>query len=128
MPSYKIAMIGDDSTVSGFRAAGVLGFPVYDSAQALDELKRMAQSGKYAIIFITENLASPILADISRIPTGTVPAIIVIPDQGGARGIGFAKIRGAVEKALGIDLLGKELQTSMRAEPGREKEDGRKDR
>jgi hypothetical protein len=52
-----------------------------------------------------------------------VPAIIVVPDQGGARGIGFEKIRSAVEKALGLDLLGKEEQPA--AESGREREDGR---
>ncbi len=107
MPSYKIAMIGDSSTVSGFAAAGVVGFPAYQSAEALSELKRLVQSREYAIIFITENLAEPILADISRLPAASMPAIIVIPDQGGARGIGYKKIRVAVEKALGIDLLGK---------------------
>ena len=123
MPSYKIAMIGDESTVSGFRAAGVTGVPISTSAEALETLKRMAKSGDFAIVFITESLAAPILADISRIPTGSVPAIIVVPDQGGARGIGFAKIRGAVEKALGLDLLGKEEQPA--AESGREREDGR---
>ena len=129
MPSYKIAKIGDESTVSGFRAAGVAGFPLYSSAEASKALRDMAASGEYAIIFITEGLAAPILADISKIPTGSVPAIIVVPDQGGAKGIGFAKIRGAVEKALGLDLLGKEEQTAAVEPParesGREREDGR---
>jgi V/A-type H+-transporting ATPase subunit F len=125
MPSYKIAMIGDESTVSGFRAAGVAGVPVYTSAEALETLMAMAKSREYAIIFITESLAAPVLADISRIPTGSVPAIIVVPDQGGSKGIGFAKIRNAVEKALGLDLLGKEEQPQAQAESGREKEDGR---
>ncbi len=135
MPSYKIAMIGDESTVSGFRAAGVAGVPIYSSTEALETLREMAASGEYAIIFVTESLAAPILQDISRIPTGAVPAIIVVPDQGGAKGIGFAKIRGAVEKALGLDLLGKEEQpAAAEAAPGdstaaqgsgREREDGR---
>jgi V/A-type H+-transporting ATPase subunit F len=108
MPSYKIAMIGDASTVSGFAAAGVSGFPAYAGGDTLALLTRLASSGEYAVIFITEGLAEPILAEISRVRTGSVPAIIIIPDQGGARGIGFKKIQIAVEKALGIDLLGKE--------------------
>jgi hypothetical protein len=37
-----------------------------------------------------------------------VPAVVVVPDQGGSRGIGFRKIQTAVEKALGLDLLGKQ--------------------
>jgi V/A-type H+/Na+-transporting ATPase subunit F len=128
-------MIGDGSTVSGFAAAGVEGFPAYDSAEALATLRRLAQAGEYAIIFVTEGLAEPVLADIARIPTGSVPAIIVVPDQGGARGIGFRKISSAVEKALGIDLLGKQSANSAAgaaeaapggaADAGRESEDGR---
>ena len=126
MPSYKIAMIGDHSTVSGFAAAGVAGFPAYESGEALRLLRELAGSGDYAIIFVTEGLAEPILSEISRIPTGSVPAIIVVPDQGGARGIGFRKISAAVEKALGIDLLGKQGPGAAGAAPsGRESEDGR---
>ena len=110
MPSYRIAMIGDASTVRGFGGAGVEGFPTTTSKDALERLRGLAASGNYAIIFVTEGLAEPILSDIARIPTGSVPAIIVVPDQDGARGIGFRKIQGAVEKALGIDLLGKEIR------------------
>ena len=110
MPSYKIAMIGDSSTVRGFAGAGVVGFPTYQSREALERLRALASSGDYAIIFVTETLAEPVLSDITRIPTGSVPAIIVVPDQSGARGVGFRKIQSAVEKALGIDLLGKEIR------------------
>jgi V/A-type H+-transporting ATPase subunit F len=122
MRSYKIAMIGDDSTVRGFAAAGIVGYPVVESSAALRTLADLARSGEYAIVFISENLAEPILGDISRISSGksvmgaqgagspsvTVPSVVVIPDQSGSRGIGFEKIRRAVEKALGIDILGKE--------------------
>jgi V/A-type H+-transporting ATPase subunit F len=123
MRSYKIAMIGDDSTVSGFAAAGVVGYPVAESSEALRTLDGLARSGEYAIVFISEDLAGPILPEISRISAGKsgigaqgagsalpgdVPSIVVIPDQSGSRGIGFEKIRSAVEKALGIDILGKE--------------------
>jgi len=108
MSAYKIAMIGDSSTVNGFSAGGVVGFPAYQSGEALSILKELSASRKYAIIFITESLAENILDEISDIPTGSVPAIIIIPDQSGSKGIGYKKIKGAVEKAIGIDLLGKE--------------------
>jgi len=122
MRSYKIAMIGDDSTVRGFSAAGVVGYPAVESSDALRTLIDLTRSGDYAIVFISENLAEPILGEISRISSGrsgmgtqgagspsvTVPSVVVIPDQSGSRGIGFEKIRRAVEKALGIDILGKD--------------------
>lgn len=108
--TYYIAMIGDSSTVRGFAAGGVHAYPAATSEQALTTLRELLAGGSYAIIFITEALAEPILDTISRLRTGTVPAVIIVPDQAGARGIGFEKIRLAVERAIGIDLLGQARQ------------------
>ena len=108
METYSIAMIGDQATVGGFVAGGVSGYPATSSSRALELLHELRDTGEFAIIFITETLAEPILDDLGKIETGTVPAIVVIPDQSGARGIGFEKIRIAVERAIGIDLLGNE--------------------
>lgn len=104
--TYHIAMIGDSSTVRGFAAGGVHAYPAAASEQALATLRELVAGGKYAIIFITEALAEPILDTISRLRTGAIPAVIVVPDQSGARGLGFEKTRLAVERAIGIDLLG----------------------
>jgi len=108
--TYFIAMIGDSSTVRGFAAGGVHAYPAATSEQALTTLRELMAGGRYAIVFITEALAEPILDTISRLRTGTVPAVIIVPDQSGARGIGFEKIRLAVERAIGIDLLGQARQ------------------
>ena len=108
MSTYKIAMIGDSSTVAGFSAGGVIGFPTTQSEEALTKLKTLIDSNEFAIVFITETLAEPILDEISGMETGSIPAIIVIPDQSGSKGIGFLKIKNAIEKAIGIDLLGKD--------------------
>ena len=104
--TFHIAMIGDSSTVRGFAAGGVHAYPAAASDEALATLRELVDGGRYAIIFITEALAGPILDTISRLRTGAVPAVIVVPDQSGARGIGFEKTRLAVERAIGIDLLG----------------------
>ena len=101
-------MIGDRSTVSGFAAGGVVGYAIAESREALDLLRELVKSKEYAIIYITERLAESILSEISAIETGAVPAIIIIPDQSGTREIGFKRIRLSIEKALGIDVLGKE--------------------
>lgn len=108
--TFNIAMIGDSSTVRGFAAGGVHPYPAAESEQALATLRELVAGGKYAIIFITEALAEPILDTISRLRTGAIPAVIVVPDQSGARGLGFEKTRLAVERAIGIDLLGQTRQ------------------
>ena len=104
--TFHIAMIGDSSTVRGFSAGGVHAYPAAESEEALATLRKLVAMDQYAVIFITEALAAPIVDTISRVRTGSVPAVIVVPDQSGARGIGFEKTRLAVERAIGIDLLG----------------------
>ena len=113
--TFSIAMIGDSSTVRGFAAGGVHAYPAAAIDQALATLRELVAGGRYAIIFITEALAEPILDTISRLRTGAVPAVIVVPDQSGARGIGFEKTRLAVERAIGIDLLGQTRARNARA-------------
>ena len=104
--SYHLAMIGDASTVRGFGAGGVRAYPADSSDEALRLIRELVGTGEFAVIYITEALAEPILDDIRRIETGAVPAVIVVPDQSGARGIGYERVRSAVERAIGIDLLG----------------------
>ena len=106
--NYRIAIIGDSSTVIGFSAAGIEGFPVYESQDALNKIKELTATGEYAIIFVAETLAEPFLDELSSIDTGDITSVILIPDQSGAKGYGFEKIRNQVERALGIDILGKE--------------------
>ena len=104
--TYRIAMIGDSSTVRGFSAGGIDPYPAEDSVQASRCLEELVEQQEHAIIFITETLAESIIDNITRIKSGPVPAVIIIPDQSTTKGIGYEKIRFAVERAIGIDLLG----------------------
>ena len=99
-------MIGDSSTVRGFSAGGVDPYPAVDSTQALRFLQKLVDRHEHAIIFITEVLAESILNNITRMKSGPIPAVIIVPDQSKSKGIGYKKIRLAVERAIGIDLLG----------------------
>ena len=104
--TYRIAMIGDSSTVRGFSAGGIDPYSADNSVQALRFLEQLIDQQEHAIIFITETLAESIIDNITRIKNGPVPAVIIIPDQSKSKGIGYEKIRFAVERAIGIDLLG----------------------
>ena len=106
MSAYQLAMIGDASTVRGFAAGGVRAFPADSSAEALVRIRELAGGDEFAVIYVTEALAEPIIDEIGALETGAVPAVIVVPDQSGAKGIGYERVRAAVERAIGIDLLG----------------------
>ena len=101
---YKIAVIGDRDSVLGFRALGLDVFPTEDADTGRKTLHRLAQEG-YAAIYITEQLAQHLTAEIARYKDAPLPAVILIPGREGSLGIGTAGVHAAAEKAVGADIL-----------------------
>lgn len=103
---YKIAVMGDRDSVSGFQALGLNVFFCGggDEQDAKQLLHRLAQS-EYAVIYMTEQLAQELSAEISKYKDRVTPAIILIPGKGGSLGLGRASIKDAVERAVGADII-----------------------
>lgn len=102
---YKIGMIGDRASVSGFMA---LGFAVHEASNAPDAaalLHKLVKTDEYAVIFITEDLAMQIEEDMAKYKDRPLPAIVSVPGQSGSTGYGMANIKDAVERAVGADIL-----------------------
>ena len=99
----KIAIIGDGDSVLAFKAVGIDAYPVSDGAQAGEILKKLAKS--YAIIFVTDVIAKQIDEIINRYVASTYPIIMSVPSKSGSNGYGMEKIKQAMEKALGVDIL-----------------------
>ena len=101
---YKIAVVGDKDSVLGFKA---LGLDVH-SVDSVDEAKKAVHSlakENCAIIYLTEQLAAQMQAEIARYKDSLTPAIILIPGKEGSLGIGMANVKTAVERAVGADIL-----------------------
>ena len=101
---YKIGVLGDKDSVLGFKALGLDVFP----AESLDQAKRTLHElarGEYAIIYLTEQYAAGMQAEIDRYKDELTPAIILIPGKEGSLGIGMANVKRAVERAVGADIL-----------------------
>jgi len=105
---YKIAVIGDRESVLSFMALGFSVHEVENSDEAASILNSLAKSEKYAIIYITEQYAMQIEAEIAKYKDLSLPAIICIPNQNGTTGYGMANVKKAVERAVGTDILFKD--------------------
>ena len=104
MSSYKIAVLGDKDSVLGFKALGLDVFP----AETADEAKKILHDlakGNYAVVYLTEQYAAHMEAEVSRYKDELTPAIILIPGKEGSLGIGMANVKSAVERAVGADIL-----------------------
>lgn len=100
---YKIAVLGDRDSVMGFKALGLDTFFVEEAEEARHTLHRVAKED-YAIVYITEQLAQLIPADIARYKTETTPAVILIPGKTGSLGLGAQALQTAIERAVGADI------------------------
>ena len=100
---YKIAVLGDRDSIMGFKALGLDTHFVETTEEARHTLHRLAKE-EYAIIYITEQLAADIAADIGRYKTSVTPAVILIPGKNGSLGMAAQALQSAVERAVGADI------------------------
>ena len=106
--SERLAIIGSHDSILGFKALGLDCFSVESPQDALQVLRDLIATGKgYAAIYLTDDLASPIDADIEELKKGIplIPILVIIPSQKGSLDMATVKIRKMVEKALGTDLF-----------------------
>lgn len=99
----KMAVLGDGDSVLAFSSVGIEAFPVCDDEQAKNTLKLLAKN--YSIIFITEDVAKNVSEVIDRYNSTPYPIILPIPSGKDSNGYGMQRIKQAMYKALGVDLL-----------------------
>lgn len=100
----RIAVVGDGTSVAGFRPFGFTVFAV-EPAGAARELWDELTAGEYAVVLVTE----PVFAAVSDLAAGivdaSVPALTVIPGAGSGGGVGQEKLDRAIERALGTTVF-----------------------
>ena len=101
---YKIAALGDKDSIYGFASLGVSIFPADDAATGIRILRRLADA-EYAVVYITEQLASTMSAELERFASLSLPAVIPIPGVRGNTGLGLDNVSKFVEKAVGSDII-----------------------
>ena len=101
---YKIAVLGDYASIYGFAALGLDTFPV-DTQEEGEQVLKNLSSGDYAVIYITEALASQLKREVQKLNGQISPAVIQIPGVYGNTGAGIAGVKANVEQAVGSDIL-----------------------
>jgi len=100
----KIAVLGDTESIKGFAAVGLDIFPCDHDDDAPSVFKRIVDAD-YGVIYITEHMASLLSKEIEKTDECLTPSVVPIPGAGGNTGIGTARLKEAVEKAVGSDII-----------------------
>lgn len=101
---FKIGVVGDKDSILAFKALGIDVYPVVGSEEGRKAIDKMAAE-RYAIIFVTEQIAKDLDETIERYNRELIPAVILIPSNQGSLNIGMQRINDNVEKAVGVNIL-----------------------
>ncbi len=100
----KSAVLGDYDSIYGFAALGLDIFPVKEEAEASAKLRELS-NGKYAVVYVTEQMSTLLSTQIAQHNESIIPAIIPIPGVAGNTGIGMNNVKKYVEQAVGSDII-----------------------
>ena len=104
-----VAIVGDATSVAGFRPLGFAVFPVEHPEDARRLWPELAGAGApYSVVFVTEPVYFALEDLIGETADRSLPAVTVIPGVGSAGGVGQEKLTRAVERALGTKMLTEE--------------------
>lgn len=100
----KICVLGDSESIKGFAALGLEVFICEDQNTAENVFKKVSSEG-YGVIYITEKLCQVLEKDIEKTDRQIGVNVVPIPGVTGNNGIGIARLKAAVEKAVGSDII-----------------------
>lgn len=116
MASAQLAVIGDPATVEAFGALGVEAVPVTDVDSARQAVAQRL-SPRYGALFVTEAVFEAAAERIAAAADEPVPAVTIIPHAGGPAGVGGARLKRIIVKAVGSEVVIREEDGSAGAAP-----------
>ncbi|MCH5164619.1 MAG: V-type ATP synthase subunit F [Clostridiales bacterium] len=104
MTEGKIAVIGEKQIVTAFKAIGFDTFFADNALVTTDILRNLVKENTYAVIFITEDVASQMSDTLEILKSRSYPIVVPLPTLT-PNGYGMECIKKDVEKAIGVDIL-----------------------
>lgn len=103
--SKRIAFIGELDTVLPFQPLDVDVFPLDTGEEVAEKLDELVKSGKYGIIFVTENFHEDIEEIQAEIAYQPIPTVVLVPEIRGSRELGVEALRETITRAIGRDIM-----------------------
>lgn len=109
---YRVAIIGPEAVVSGFKMLGVEVFPARSSEELVEtflDLQKKTMDTKsdnrYACVIVMEDLLENVSQEeYARMTREALPALVSLPGIKGSSGVSSRRLKALTERAIGTDL------------------------
>lgn len=104
----KAVAIGERGLILGFKGVGVEVLPVEGAESFKRELLRTARDPGVALVLVTESIAALDPEALREFRALSAAILTTIPTHQGSTHFSFQEMRSAVERSIGVDMLGKD--------------------
>ncbi|MFH1451340.1 MAG: V-type ATP synthase subunit F [bacterium] len=101
----KIAILGNQETILGFKALGVDVFGVREEKEAEKVLENIYGKKEYAVLIITEDWFLKLNEKLKSFSKEPLPALVSIPSLGTSKNAAQTELKKIIEQAIGSDIF-----------------------
>ncbi|HBA53285.1 V-type ATP synthase subunit F [Syntrophorhabdus aromaticivorans] len=104
----KAVAVGEKHLILGFKGVGFEIMVIEEADRLSRALALLAADAEVCLVLITESLAEKAPQALDEFREKSPAILTVIPTHEESRHASFAQMRKAIERSMGLDLLGKE--------------------
>lgn len=111
---YRIAIVGPEEIISGFRMLGTHIFHACSGKEVVErviELQKKSNNAKeeeerYGVVMVIESLLKEVSKEeYAKMTKYPLPAIVVLPGTEGSSGRSRERLKELTERAVGTDIM-----------------------
>jgi V/A-type H+-transporting ATPase subunit F len=104
----RIVALGPAEEMAPYLAMGAEVLEARDPAGVARALGELARDKSAAVVLLSESQAEAAGEAVADFRTKSAAALVVLPGSTGSKGLALAEMKSFLERAIGVDLIGKE--------------------
>ena len=104
----RIVALGPGEELMPYLAMGAELHEARGAAEVAQALADLSRDKSVAVLLLPEGQAEQVSGAVGGFRSRSAAALLVLPEAGGARGLALAEVKRFLERAIGVDLIGKE--------------------
>jgi len=111
---FRAIAVGEKHLIMGFKAVGFEIIDLDDSSKLMETLIDISSDPDTGLVFVTESMAEDNLEAIEEFHNRSSAVITLIPTHEGSKHTSFLMMAKAIERSIGIDVLGKDINKHIK--------------